>query len=200
MKNGKKYQCHRLTTAELLARLNCSGTYQERFSAVTLQRAKENAATALKGSKNGIKIASKHPKQIVNKRVKRNITPGTTEIQYHTCVFRCTPDTQTGNQRPCGECATIFRQPSFPRRFPEYVNGVVCNPNEANVLHIGNVAIGTCVQKTIIQDFLEWTGIWEQVGDPAENRFEEVYVPYAHTINTCCSFQLYPGLPCVSKG
>ena len=188
--NGQEYKCHCLTTAELLAHLNCSGTYKERFSAITLQRAKANAAAALKGTNNVIS------KQISKRRVRRDISPGTTEIQDHTCVLRCSSDTQTGNQRACGECATIYRQPSSPRRFPEYVNGVICNPNESNVLHVGSVPIGTCVQKTIVQDFLQWTGMWEQVGDPADNRWAEAYVPYTHTIDTHCAFQLYPGLPC----
>ena len=191
-------RCHRLSIAELVARLNCSGTYKERFSAVTFTKARTNAQSSLQASKAEI-ISGSTAKALrkANSRLNRHPQLRQSIRSVHlpgqtltiNCVLRC-----TNNQRACGECATVFRQPATPRRFPEFVNEVVCNPNELRGVGIGGQSVGTCEQKTVTQDFLQWTGDWEF--DPATSRWMEKYVPYTHVIRSACVFQFHSHLPC----
>lgn len=200
---NRNIRCRRLTNAELLERFNCSGTYQEKRSSFSKQKAILNAKKAIKASQTAIKLGST-PKAIQNatnilnrhrpRRLGRSLpAPGETLVQE--CVLRCTTDLDTSNVRACGECSTIHQQPESPRRIPPFINEVTCNPNEPSEVTINGQAIGKCVEKTIDQSYWQATGVWEW--DPEKNAFVEKFEPYVHTIKVGCAFQFYPGtLPC----
>lgn len=123
------------------------------------------------------------------------MSPNTTAICG--CVNRLSVDALTGLGLPCGLCATTYRQ-ADSSRFPEYINGIVCHPNETSTVHgvLGN-PIGSCVQTSFQQDFLVRTGEW--VIDPVMTAqlggnkivYKERWDFYSQTIKAGCSFMFY---------
>ena len=209
----KGIRCRRLTDSEILERFNCSGLYQENRSAFSIRRARLNARRLIKASRQAIskgstkkalayatKMLNRRSKQRKQRKLRKQRTkrglltlPGPGETIVCSCVENFEKDTQTNFYRVCGECSTIYQQQLTPRRIPQFINEIVCNPNESPVITMNGFPVGECVQQFIKQVFWEATGYW--VWSPSHGAFIEEFVPYQHKVKSGCAFQSYFEFP-----
>ena len=170
---------------------------EEEFTAISFEQAHNNAQRRTQIKKKRDKRRKMGRKRRgKNTRAKRDTSLSEIERgtwQVCNCQPRYTVDKSTGLGMPCGMCSTIYRQNSTSR-FPQYVNGAICHPNEEELVYGGNgQAIGRCVQQSFTQDLLEWTGLWEIDVTQSAKLGVDVYVerwePYSQVIKSSCAFQ-----------
>lgn len=185
--NKEVIVCHQLNETELLSVEKCPGGDKQAFAATKLDKALANAAKLFKRfSSHGGNHGSARVKRQSSIRMKPN------ETMICNCESRRSIDFETGYARSCGVCASIYRQ-ATSNRFPRYLNGIVCHPNETETVYVNGSAVGKCIQKTITQDLLEWRGKWEI--DPVMtqrvglNIYKQKWEPYAQVIQSSCVFQ-----------
>ena len=230
--------CRRYTENELLNRMNCSGTFNKNYLAVTREDAKrfpDLGRRPHKPAKSALREASKVMPEIdqleekITKRTRkyrgrewmRNLNMaekaffttaeqdienaqqkrGDDDMAYgevKTVTENCLARWSTLDSvmsRPCGVCPTVTRQPQSPRRFPEYLNGLICHPDDTTEVTLSGNTIGRCVQETITLDLVQWTGEWvEDTALTAQNgvtTYVEKWDAYEQEINSTCSFSFY---------
>ena len=199
MEHLVKLEClkHRISCFfqnELIDKGECSGALSEMHTATSFEQAIKNAQQRTRPKKQRRKASSKANKL----RAKRDadsseINPGTWDVC--NCLPRHSTDPTTGLGMPCGTCSTIYRQ-NTTNRFPEYVNGVICHPNEDELVYgfDGN-AIGRCVQQSFTQALLEWNGRWKKDIIQSTKLGIDVYVEkwdkYQQVIKSSCVFQFF---------
>ena len=218
-KRNAKFICKRYTENELLNRMNCSGTFNKIYLAVTRNQAKKfpNLAKRLrrrkrkKGRRNR-KLRRKNKlegsaeqdfegsaeQDLESARQKRNdhddLAHGEVKTLTEDCLSRWSMF-ESILSRPCGVCPTLTRQPQSPRRFPEYLNGLICHPEDSTVVKLRGHPIGRCVQETITLDLVQWTGQWvEDTALTSQNgvtTYVEKWEAYEQEINSTCSFSFY---------
>lgn len=197
----KDVECRRWRTSELEQRLNCLGKFNHQYLAASWREALKfrdlDTGGTLNFSKSfiwkRISYSSRH-------RIKKrdvHINPGETMIVQ--CYAAKTP-TETGHLRMCPICTAITRQPSQPRRFPEYINELVCDPKSKSNYIAG--IDGFCVQKTFTVDLLQFDGDWEKDSALSAQAGHDVYIekwePYTQTIKRHCACELLPSSPIMS--
>ena len=187
-------ECRRWRKNNLQQQMNCLGMFNHQYLAASFEEALQfkdlDTGKRLDLSNSFILHRSSYTRQ------KRDvdIDPGETLISQ--CHAKKTP-TESGHLRICPSCSAITRQPSTPRRFPEYINELLCDPQmESNYLP-GIDAF--CVQKTFTLDLLQFDGDWEL--DPAlsaeagHDVYTEKWEPYTQTIRRHCACELLPSSP-----
>lgn len=183
--------CHKLNNMELLSVEKCPGSFQQKFAAVKLEKAIENAENMF-GAPSSSPTTAPGSRVRVKRRSGLYMKPG--ETRYCNCKRPKSIDVTTNLLRPCGVCASIYRQANS-NRFPQYVIGAVCHPDVTNSVFTedGLHEIGRCVQKTISQDFLKWTGEWiiDKISSQREGKrvYKQEWETYTQTINSSCVFQ-----------
>ena len=221
--------CKRYTENELINRVNCSGTLNKNYLAVSREQAgsfpnlakrhhlrlqeKKHNQPHLSTSRQGFSsklwkiLQKRHQNRAEDVQKKENgefqspfrhddddsIGYGEMKVKTENCLARWSID---GNKkRACGVCPTLTRQPQSPRRFPEYLNGLICHPSEDSEVSLSGTVIGTCVQETITMEIVEWKGEWEEDASLTQQNGITTYVekwdPYEQEINSTCSFSFY---------
>jgi len=190
-----KIECRRWQNTELQQEMNCRGMYNHQYLASSFQE-----ALKFKDLDTGNNVDLSQSSFILNsmpsRRQKRNvrINPGETLIVQ--CHGAKTP-TPSGHLRICPVCMAITRQPSTPRRFPEYINELLCDPQMVSTYLPGIGAF--CVQKTLTLDLLQFTGGWELNAALSAEAGHDVYTEkweiYTQTIRRHCACELLPSSP-----
>ena len=190
-----KIECRRWKSSELQQEMNCRGMYNHQYLASSFQE-----ALKFKDLDTGGKMDLSRSSFILNRkpsrRQKRNvrINPGETLIVQ--CHGGKTP-TPSGHLRICPVCMAITRQPSTPRRFPEYINELLCDPQMVSTYLPGIDAF--CVQKTFTLDLLQFAGSWELNAALSAEAGHDVYTEkwelYTQTIRRHCACELLPSSP-----
>ena len=187
----KDIECRRLKTSDLQKRMKCLGNYNHQYLATSMQEALKfrDLDTGKKFSFNHSFVWHRSTGRI--RKRDEHISPG------ETLIVKCHAAktlTESGNLRMCPVCAAITRQPSEPRRFPEYINEVVCDPT-AKSSYIPGID-GFCVQKTFTLDLLQFDGDWEKNSELSEKGGHDVYTEkweaYTQTIKRHCACELLP--------
>ena len=187
MDGNETVTCHKLNDTELLSVEKCPGNFQQKFAAIKIDQAIENA-------ENMFGAQSSKPTTAPGMRVKRSnsLYMKRGETTLCNCKKRFSIDVSTNLGRPCGVCASIYRQASS-NRFPQFVNGVVCHPSETGSVFLDGQEIGRCVQETFTQNFLQWTGNWikDEINSKREGKmiYKQEWETYTQTINSSCVFQ-----------
>ncbi|KAL9982345.1 hypothetical protein ACROYT_G004376 [Oculina patagonica] len=191
---GSNVECRRWQNSELQQQMNCLGMFNHQYLAASFQEALQfkdlDTGKRLDLSNSYILDRSSytHHKRDVD------IDPGETLIGQ--CHAKKSP-TESGNLRICPSCSAITRQPSTPRRFPEYINEVLCDPQMVSNYLPGIDAF--CIQKTFTLDLLQFDGDWEL--DPAlsaeagHDVYTEKWELYTQTIRRHCACELLPSSP-----
>ena len=186
-------RCRRWDRSELQNRMKCMGTYSPRYLASSFEEALRfkdlDSGDIFDFSKSYI---WHHLNNAVIKR-NSNIKPGETLIsQCHAKKTR----TESGHLRICPTCAAITRQPAMPRRFPEYINELLCDPKKATNLPVIG---GFCVQKSFTLDLLQFNGEWQL--DPKRSVeagldvYTEKWTTYTQKIRRHCACELVDSSP-----
>ena len=186
-------RCRRWDRSELQNRMKCMGTYSPRYLASSFEEALRfkdlDSGDIFDLSKSYI---WHHLNNAVIKR-NSNIKPGETLIsQCHAKKTR----TESGHLRICPTCAAITRQPAMPRRFPEYINELLCDPKKATNLPVIG---GFCVQKSFTLDLLQFNGEWQL--DPKRSVeagldvYTEKWTTYTQKIRRHCACELVDSSP-----
>ena len=193
-----KIECRRWQSTELQQEMNCRGMYNHQYLASSFKEALKfkdlDTGRDLYLSKTSFILNHKPPR-----RQKRNvrINPGETLIVQ--CHGGKTP-TPSGHLRICPICMAITRQPSNPRRFPEDINELLCDPQMVSSYLPGIDAF--CVQKTFTLDLLQFSGDWEMNAALSAEAGHDVYTEkwelYTQTIRRHCACELLPSSPMVS--
>ena len=190
-----KIECRRWQSSELQQEANCRGMYNHQYLATSFKEALKfkdlDTGRNLDFSKSSF-IMNRKPSH----RQKRNtkINPGETMIVQ--CHGGKTP-TPSGHLRICPVCMAITRQPSTPRRFPEYINELLCDPQMVSTYLPGIDAF--CVQKNFTLDLLQFAGSWELNSALSAEAGHDVYTEkwevYTQTIRRHCACELSPSSP-----
>lgn len=187
----KDIECRRLKTSDLQKRMKCLGNYNHQYLATSMQEALKfrDLDTGKKFSFNHSFVWHRSSRRIRKRDV--HISPG------ETLIVKCHAAktlTESGNLRMCPVCAAITRQPSEPRRFPEYINELVCDPTVKSNYIPG--IDGFCIQKTFTLDLLQFDGDWEKHSELSEKVGHDVYTEkweaYTQTIKRHCACELLP--------
>ena len=184
-------ECRRWRTSELEQRFNCLGKFNHRYLAASWKEALKfrdlDTGRNLDFSRSFVLNNS-------SRRIKKrdaDVDPGETMIVQ--CYAAKTP-TESGNLRMCPVCTAITRQPSQPRRFPEYINELVCDPKSKSNYIAG--IDGFCVQKTFTIDLLQFNGDWEKnptlSAEAGHDVYTEKWEPYTQEIKRHCACELLP--------
>ena len=190
-----KIECRRWQSIELEQEMNCRGMYNHQYLASSFKEALKfkDLDTGRHLNVNGSSfILNRKP----SRRKKRNvrINPGETLIVQ--CHGGKTP-TPSGHLRICPVCMAITRQPSKPRRFPEYINELLCDPRMVSNYLPGIDAF--CVQKTFTLDLLQFAGDWELnavlSAEAGHDVYTEIWELYTQTIRRHCACELLPSSP-----
>ena len=184
-------ECRRWEKSELKQQMNCLGKFNHQYLAASFQEAMKfkdlDTGKSLDLSKSFILNRSSYTHQ------KRDveIDPGETMI---TQCHAKKSTTESGYLRICPSCSAITRQPSTPRRFPEYINELLCDPQMVSNYLPGLDAL--CVQKTFTLDLLQFDGDWELDPTLSAEAGHDVYVEqwelYTQTIRRHCACELLP--------
>lgn len=187
-------ECRRLQTTELQQQMNCLGMYNHQYLATSFKEALRfkdlDTGKSMDLSNSFVLHRSSHSLQ------KRgvDIDPGETLIVQ--CHAKKTP-TESGHLRICPSCSAITRQPSTPRRFPEYINELLCDPQMVSGYLPG--IDGFCVQKTFTLDLLQFNDDWELnpalSAEAGHDVYTEKWEPYTQTIRRHCACELLPSSP-----
>ena len=186
--------CRRWKNNELLHHMSCLGSYSHRYLASSFKEAQhfKDLDTGRIQDLSGSYIWH-HSNHRVQKR-NGNINPG------ETLVSKCHPrksPTESGHLRICPTCAAITRQPATPKRFPEYINELLCDPQMASNYLPG--IDGFCVQKTFTLDLLQFTGDWDLdlklSAQTGLNVYQEKWEMYTQTIRRHCACELLASSP-----
>ena len=193
-----KIECRRWQSTELQQEMNCRGMYNHQYLASSFKE-----ALKFKDLDTGRDLYLSRSSFILNRkpsrRQKRNarINPGETLIVQ--CHGGKTP-TPSGHLRICPVCMAITRQPLNPRRFPEYINELLCDPQMVSSYLPGIDAF--CVQKTFTLDLLQFSGDWELnaalSAEAGHNVYTEKWELYTQTIRRHCACELLPSSPMVT--
>ena len=187
-------ECRRLQTTELQQQMNCRGIYNHQYLASSFKEAlrfKDLDTGKTMNLTNSFVL-----KRTSSRRRKKalDIDPGETLIVK--CHATKTP-TESGHLRICPSCSAITRQPSTPRRFPEYINELLCDPQMVSSYLPGIDAF--CVQKTFTLDLLQATDDWELNPELSVEAGYDVYTEtwelYTQTIRRHCACELLPSSP-----
>ena len=188
-------ECRRWKNSELQHQMNCMGTFNHQYLASSFQEALQfkDLDTGRNQDLSRSFIWDRSNSDRVHKRG-ISINPGETLVSQ--CHAQKSP-TESGNLRICPTCAAITRQPATPRRFPQYINELLCDPQMASNYLPG--IDGFCVQKTFTLDLLQFTGDWKL--DPTLsaktgiNVYTEKWEAYTQTIRRHCACELLPSSP-----
>ena len=189
-------ECRRLQTTELAQEMNCRGMYNHQYLASSFKEALQfkdlDTGKKLNLTNSFVLHRSSHRRQ----KKDLDIDPGETLIVK--CHATKTP-TESGYLRICPSCSAITRQPSTPRRFPEYINELLCDPQMVSSYLPGIDAF--CVQKTFTLDLLQSTEDWELNPELSAGAGHDVYTEkwelYTQTIRRHCACELLPSSPMV---
>ena len=184
-------ECRRLQTTELEQEMNCRGMYNHQYLASSFKEALQfkdlDTGKTIDPTNSFVLHRSSHRRQ----KKDLDIDPGETLIVK--CHATKTP-TESGHLRICPSCSTITRQPSTPRRFPEYINELLCDPQMVSGYLPGIDAF--CVQKTFTLDLLQSTDDWELNPELSAEAGHDVYTEkwelYTQTIRRHCACELLP--------
>ena len=187
-------ECRRLETSDLQQQMNCRGTYNHKYLAASFEEALKfkdldtGKTMDLKDSFVLHRSSSRRQKKGLD------IDPGETLVVQ--CHATKTP-TESGHLRICPSCSAITRQPSTPRRFPEYINELLCDPQMVSGYLPGIDAF--CVQKTFTLDLLQSTDEWELnsvlSAEAGYDVYTEKWEVYTQTIRRHCACELLPSSP-----
>lgn len=187
-------ECRRLQTTDLQQQMNCRGMYNHKYLASSFKEAlrfKDLDTGKTMNLSNSFVLnrsSSRRQKKAVD------IDPGETLIVK--CHATKTP-TESGHLRICPSCSAITRQPSTPRRFPEYINELLCDPQMVSSYLPGIDAF--CVQKTFTLDLLQSTDDWELnpvlSAEAGYDIYTEKWEVYTQTIRRHCACELLPSSP-----
>ena len=186
--------CRRWKSSELQHHMSCLGSYSHRYLASSFKEAQhfKDLDTGRVQDLSSSHIWN-HSKHRVQKRYV-NINPGETLISR--CHARKTT-TESGHLRICPTCAAITRQPVTPKRFPEYINELLCDPKMVSNYLPG--IDGFCVQKTFTLDLLQFTGEWELdtvlSAEAGFNVYKEKWEIYTQRIRRHCACELLASSP-----
>ena len=193
-----KIECRRWQNTELQQEMNCRGMNNHQYLASSFKE-----ALNFKDLDTGRHLDLSQSSFILNsqpsRRQKRSvrINPGETLIVQ--CHGGKTP-TPSGHLRICPVCMAITRQPSTPRRFPEYINELLCDPQMVSTYLPGIGAF--CVQKTLTLDLLQFTGLWELNAaltvEAGHDVYTEKWEVYTQTIRRHCACELLPSSPMIT--
>lgn len=184
-------ECRRWRTSELEQRFNCLGKFNHRYLAASWKEALKfrNLDTGRNLDFSRSFVLNRSSRRIKKRGV--DVDPGETMIVQ--CYAAKTP-TETGNLRMCPVCTAITRQPSQPRRFPEYINELVCDPNSKSNYIAGIDAF--CVQKTFTIELLQFNDEWEKnptlSAEAGHDVYTEKWEPYTQEIKRHCACELLP--------
>ena len=187
-------ECRRWRTSELEQRFNCLGKFNHRYLAASWKEALKFRDLDTGGNLDfSTSFVLNHSYRRIRKR-DTDIDPGETMIVQ--CYAAKTP-TESGNLRMCPVCTAITRQPSHPRRFPEFINELVCDPNSKSNYIAG--IDGFCVQKTFTIELLQFKGDWEKnptlSAEAGHDVYTEKWEPYTQEIKRHCACELLPSSP-----
>ena len=196
--NVTDIECRRWRTTDLQQRMNCLGNFNHQYLATSLKEALNFRDPETGGkfnfSHSFVMNQSLSGSGSTRKRRDLHIEPGETLIVK--CYAAKTP-TESGHLRMCPVCTAITRQPPEPRRFPEYINELVCDPT-AQSNYIPGID-GFCIQKTFTLDLLQFDGDWEKNSELSKEAGHDVYTekwePYTLTIRRHCACELLPSSP-----
>ena len=187
-------ECRRLQTAELQREMNCRGMYNHQYLASSFKEALQFKDLDTGKTMDLTNSFVLHRSSSRRQKKDVDIDPGETLIGK--CHATKTP-TESGNLRICPSCSAITRQPSTPRRFPEYINELLCDPQMVSSYLPGIDAF--CVQKTFTLDLLQFTDDWElnpQLSSEAgHDVYTEIWELYTQTIRRHCACELLPSSP-----
>ncbi|KAJ7378850.1 hypothetical protein OS493_020452 [Desmophyllum pertusum] len=193
-------ECRRWQSNELKQKMNCFGTFNYQYLATSFQEALQfkDLDTGRKMNISDSFIVRSTSSSHVNLQKRNlNINPGETMISQ--CHPKKSP-TSSGHLRICPICSAITRQPSTPRRFPEYFNELLCDPQMVPNYLPG--IDGFCEQKTFTLDLLQFNGEWEYnailsaaAGHPV---YSEVWRPYTQVLRRHCACELLPSSPMIT--
>ena len=187
-------ECRRLQTNELQQQMNCRGMYNHQYLASSFKE-----ALRFKDLDTGKRMDLRNSFVLHRSSYRRqkrgfDIDPGETLIVQ--CHAKKTP-TESGHLRICPSCSAITRQPSTPRRFPEYINELLCDPQMVSTYLPGIDAF--CVQKTFTLDLLQFGEDWELNSALSAEAGHDVYTEkwevYTQTIRRHCACELLPSSP-----
>ena len=189
-----KIECRRLQTTELQQQMNCRGMFNHQYLASSFKE-----ALRFKDLDTGKKMDLKNSFVLHHSSFRRqkrgvDIDPGETLVVE--CHATKTP-TESGHLRICPSCSAITRQPSTPRRFPEYINELLCDPQMVSTYLPGIDAF--CIQKTFTLDLLQFADDWELNPELSAEAGHDVYTEkwevYTQTIRRHCACELLPSSP-----
>ena len=187
-------ECRRLQITELQQEMNCRGMYNHQYLASSFKEAlrfKDLDTGKTMDLKNSFVL---HGSSSRRQKKDIDIDPGETLISK--CHATKTP-TESGHLRICPSCSAITRQPSTPRRFPEYINELLCDPQMVSSYLPGIDAF--CVQKTFTLDLLQLTDDWELnpelSAEAGHDVYTEIWELYTQTIRRHCACELLPSSP-----
>lgn len=193
-----KIECRRWQSTELQQEMNCRGMYNHQYLASSYKE-----ALKFKDLDTGRHLDLSQSSFVLNRKPSRRqkrsvrINPGETLIVQ--CHGGKTP-TPSGHLRICPVCMAITRQPSTPRRFPEYINELLCDPQMVSTYLPGIGAF--CVQKTLTLDLLQFAGGWELNAALSAEAGHDVYTEkwevYTQTIRRHCACELLPSSPMIT--
>lgn len=189
-----KIECRRWQNSELQQEMNCLGMYNHQYLATSFKEALKfkdlDTGRHLDLSKSFVLNRKS------SRRQKRNIRINPGETLIVQCHGGKTP-TSSGHLRICPVCMAITRQPSMPRRFPEYINELLCDPKMVPSYLPGIDAF--CVQKTFTLDLLQFNDDWELnpalSAEAGHDVYTEKWEPYTQTIRRHCACELLPSSP-----
>lgn len=188
-------ECRRWQKSDLKKRMNCMGNFNHQYLATSFQKALQfkdlDTGKNLDFRKS---FVLNHPQSFHHRKRNPDIEPGETLIGK--CHGRKTL-TESGHLRICPVCVAITRQPSTPKRFPEYINELLCDPQmEFNYLPRINAF---CVQKTFTIKLLQFDGDWELnsalSAEAGHDVYTEKWEDYTQTIRHHCACELLPSSP-----
>ena len=192
-------ECRRWRKTDLQQMMNCLGTFNHQYLATTLQEALNNFTDLDTGEKLNLSRSFVLRSESGRVRAKRgmDINPGETLIGQ---CYASKSHTESGHLRMCPICTAITRQPSQPRRFPEFINELVCDPT-AKSNYLPGID-GFCVQKTFTLDLLQFEGDWEKnsalSAEAGHDVYTEKWEAYTQTIKRHCACELLPSSPIAS--
>ena len=187
-------ECRRLQTTDLQQQMNCRGMYNHKYLAASFEEAlkfKDLDTGKTMDLKDSFVL---HRSSSIRQKKAVDIDPGETLIVK--CHATKTP-TESGHLRICPSCSAITRQPATPRRYPEYINELLCDPQMVSNYLPGIEAF--CVQKTFTLDLLQSTDDWELnpvlSAEAGYDVYTEKWEVYTQTIRRHCACELLPSSP-----
>ena len=190
-------ECRRWRSTELEQQMNCQGKFNHQYLAASFKEAMKFKDL---DTGKGLNLSSSFIlKRKFSNRQKRSVNISSGETMIVKCHGGKTL-TENGHLRICPICTAITRQPSTPRRFPEYLNELMCDPQMVSNYLPGIDAF--CVQKTLNLDLLQFDGDWELdptlSAEAGHDVYTEKWVLYTQTIRRHCACELLPSSPMAS--